>query len=480
MTDDFYLAVELYKRNMYDLIAFTDKDTKQPFRLHNKQVQAVELLNDVYTTFVGYGGAARGGKSALICLDSILSAHAYPKTVNLIGRKKLTLLWETTWQTYLRMLYNFGFVKGVDYTYHENRHELTFHESQSMVLLKNLELKPSDKEGTEYGSLEIWKAYIDQSEHVPMKIIEKIHERVGTHYTCAEYGLKGKVFESFNPSPNHTKRRYWIPFKNNQEKETVKFVRSLPSDNPGQEAKRWLKEKERDRKDGAMTLVEYNKQVKGDFDYDDDPTAMLNYEDIFNIWHNNHINLNHQDKCIICDVARYGSDEAIITVWYGLVIYEYHIFPISSTVRIQNCINAMRQKHGIPKTRALADEDGVGGGVVDNCGIIGYKNNGSPTDKAYNNIKDQCGYELVKWIKEIYFQAETSEDLKQDIEEQLQQLKTFQSEKDNKLRTLPKEKIKENIGKSPDWKDVFEMRMFFKLVNPTALANILKKAEMYI
>jgi hypothetical protein len=35
--------------------------------------------------------------------------------------------------------------------------------------------------------------------------------------------------------------------------------------------------------------------------------------------------------------------------------------------------------------------------------------------------------------------------------------------KDGKLRILPKEKIKEHIGRSPDWLDVFIMRIYFKL-----------------
>lgn len=49
------------------------------------------------------------------------------------------------------------------------------------------------------------------------------------------------------------------------------------------------------------------------------------------------------------------------------------------------------------------------------------------------------------------------------IKEELQMLKTFDVDKDNKLRILPKEKIKELIGRSPDWLDVFIMRMYYEL-----------------
>jgi len=45
---------------------------------------------------------------------------------------------------------------------------------------------------------------------------------------------------------------------------------------------------------------------------------------------------------------------------------------------------------------------------------------------------------------------------------ELSMLRTFDADKDGKLRIMPKEKIKEYIGRSPDWLDVFIMRMYFE------------------
>ena len=115
MTDEFLRNVELYKRGMYEHMYFTDKITKQGFSFHPKQIKTIQYLNDDEVSYVGYGGAARGGKSALIALDAIFCAYAYPECANLIGRKNLTTLWETTWKTLLRMLNNFEFVEGVDF-----------------------------------------------------------------------------------------------------------------------------------------------------------------------------------------------------------------------------------------------------------------------------------------------------------------------------------------------------------------------------
>lgn len=474
MTDEFLRNVELYKRGLYDYIFFTDKITNQGFKFHKKQIQTIEYLNDPTTTYIGYGGAARGGKSAIISIDSLFCAYAYPECANLIGRKNLTTLWETTWKTLLRHLNNFGFKEGVDFKYNGQRHELTF-ENKSLIIAKNLELKPSDTEATEFGSLEILRAYVDQSEHVSIKIIEKVGERAGSHFTAAQYGLKGKVLEAFNPSGSHVKRRYWTPFKANTEKDTRKFVRALPTDNPGREAIEWVKQKEADYNDGTMSLVEYQKQIKGNFDYDDDPNVLCSYDKIISLFKNNHLS-KEGDRFITADIARLGSDKAIIAVWYGWVIVEFVVFDVSKTTDIQSAIKALRIKHQIPNIHCIADEDGVGGGVVDNLDIIGFVNGSRPIRESvgenkeipeYKNLKTQCGYKLAEKINKfgINIDAELNDSEKQQITEEIDQLRSYKLDDDGKLRLKPKKEIKEDLGRSPDWLDTLLMRIYFDL-NP--------------
>jgi phage terminase large subunit len=47
---------------------------------------------------------------------------------------------------------------------------------------------------------------------------------------------------------------------------------------------------------------------------------------------------------------------------------------------------------------------------------------------------------------------------------ELGMLRTHDADKDGKLRIMPKEKIKEYIGRSPDWLDCFIMRMFWETI----------------
>jgi hypothetical protein len=51
---------------------------------------------------------------------------------------------------------------------------------------------------------------------------------------------------------------------------------------------------------------------------------------------------------------------------------------------------------------------------------------------------------------------------KEMITPELRMQRTYDADKDGKLRIMPKEKIKEYIGRSPDWLDCFTMRMFWE------------------
>jgi hypothetical protein len=201
--------------------------------------------------------------------------------------------------------------------------------------------------------------------------------------------------------------------------------------------------------------------LNGNFDYDDDPTSLISYDDILAIYKNSHA--KRGKKYIIADIARYGSDSAIITVWDGLNMIDYSRLDISSTVLLQNIINKYRRQYSVPANNILADEDGVGGGVVDNLKIKGFINQKKAKNRNYQNLKTECAYRLAELIKDINIECDLQQEDKDRINQELGQLKTFDADKDGKLRVLPKSKIKDNIGRSPDWLDIFIMRMYYEL-----------------
>jgi hypothetical protein len=87
----------------------------------------------------------------------------------------------------------------------------------------------------------------------------------------------------------------------------------------------------------------------------------------------------------------------------------------------------------------------------------------------YANLKSQCYFKLVELIKsnKIYVKFE-NETVKEKLVQELEQVKRKDIDKDNKLRVLDKETVKENIGRSPDLSDCMMMRMVFELVKNEA------------
>jgi len=204
----FYTNVDLYKRGKYELITYYDRQSNEIVRLHPKQVQALKYFNDPDTKYIGYGGSARGGKTILGDLAILLECYAYPGTRYLLARKELKNLLQTSWKTMLRLFSNFDIQKDVDFVHDKQRNEVRFLGPGSEIILFDARYEPSDPDITRLGSMEITKAFIDQSEQIYMKVVEKIGERVGTHMNL-KYDLKGKVLEGFNPAQTHVYRRYY-------------------------------------------------------------------------------------------------------------------------------------------------------------------------------------------------------------------------------------------------------------------------------
>ena len=436
--------------------------------LTNKQTLALNLLTDNVTKWLGYGGAAGGGKTILGCYWQSVCSTVLPESRWFIGRDSLT-------ETRESVLYTFRKLSKIlnlnNWRYNDNH---IYFDSGSTIDFLDLSFQPNkDPLYERFGSLEYTGGWIEEAGQVHPQAFEILKTRVN-RWNNTDYGMLGKILVTFNPRKNWVDTMFYRPYKNGTLDKCTKFIKAVSGDNP------YLDEAYIENLNNIKDKSTRERLLNGNFDYDDDPTSLISYEDIMNIWTNIHVIMNHQDKCITCDVARFGSDRARIMVWYGMMVYEVYSFDISKTTEIQNCINSLRVKHSIPASRCIADEDGVGGGVVDNCGIIGFTNNGKPFNKAYNSLKDECGYMLAECIKQISFTADISEADKEMVEQELAQLKTYDADKDSKLRLLPKAKIKQNIGHSPDWLDNFIMRMYFKISNPLVKQQIYNQALKYV
>ena len=210
--------------------------------------------------------------------------------------------------------------------------------------------------------------------------------------------------------------------------------------------------------------VKRERLLKGNWEYDDNPNALCSHDDILAIF-GNELSIRNGKNYITGDIARFGADYARLCVWDGWTVIDLACFQISKMTDIQTWIDTKRKKYRIPKYRCIVDEDGVGGGVVDNCDIQGFVNNSSPFGgENYKNLQTQCGYKLAEHINSHELGIEdglVSESEKEEITNELEQLQTWKMDSDGKLMLKPKSEIKEDIGRSPDWRDMFLMRSWF-------------------
>ena len=470
--DYFAFCAELYKRGEYKEMYWQDDQIGEEISLSTKQCRALKLLNDKTTKWVGYGGAARGGKSLILCIWLLFSCYLYPGTAWIMGRLELVNLKKTTLVTFLRLLKNFGFVEDLDYTISYSSNIIQF-SNGSKILLWDTKFKPSDKLSTRYGSLEITGAAIDESNETALKIIKMIGMRVGSLLNF-KYDLFEKVLECFNPDKNHVNLRYWLPFKKSRESQTKKFVRALPSDNPGKEAKVWLEGKIRDYKSGEITEAEYQRLIKGNFDYDDNPLKLIKQAAALSVFTNTHVPIDFLNKYMTTDIAMHGSDHFVLGIWYGRVLMQFYRIPITGGKYIVDFIKDLLKSHDIPEEHLCYDADGLGsylgkkGGYFPNAlAFNGASNSKRIKKENYVNLKAICGHYFANRVNrfEYWYKAIQDDEMQEQVTLEFGVLEGTGMDGDDKKTGINKKEEQKKMldGKSPDILDMSMMREAFEI-----------------
>jgi hypothetical protein len=420
-----------------------------------KQENAVYFLKDRITKEVLYGGAAGGGKSALGVLWLIEQCQTYPATRWLMGRSKLKTLKETTLNTFFELTSNLKLSNS--YNYNSQTGVITW-TNGSEILLKDLYSYPADPNFDSLGSLEITGAFIDECNQISFKAWQIVTSRI--RYKLNEYNLTPKILGTCNPAKNWTYSKFYLPTAAGSINETRKFIQSLPTDNPNLPLS-YL--------DSLLALDENSKQrlYYGNWEFDNDPARLIDFDKIQNIFTNDFVDAG--DMYISADIARYGSDKMVILVWSGFRVIEIFTLDKSSITETAEAIKSLMNKHRVPLSNVIADEDGVGGGVVDIVRCKGFVNNSKALKEEnnnveYQNLKTQCYYKLAELIQanKLFIDCNNA-DVQDIITKELEQVKRDKIDQDGKLRILPKEKVKELIGHSPDYSDALAMRFYFDL-----------------
>jgi phage terminase large subunit len=406
------------------------------------QEQAIEYLFDKTTTEILFGGAAGGGKSWVGCSWLILMCLKYPKTRYLMGRSKLDSLKKTTFNTFLEVCETWNLKAGKHYNFNGGSNIVSFY-NKSEIILKDLFLYPSDRNFDNLGSLEITGAFIDEANQITEKAKNIVASRM--RYKLDEFNLIPKLLMTCNPAKNWVYTQYYRPSKEGKQKTHRKFIQSLVDDN--EYISKYYKTQ-------LQTLDELSKQrlLFGNWEYDA----------IINMFEQKGVN---GEKYITCDVARFGSDRTVIMVWEGLHITYIRTLLKSAVNDVVDEIRQLQQEHQINLRNIIVDEDGVGGGVKDYLRCQGFVNNARPIKKEnYQNLKTQCYYKLADLINKGQIGITCNDvNVKNNIIEECEQIRTKDADKDNKLQIIPKDTIKDILGRSPDYADALAMRMYYEV-----------------
>lgn len=451
------VRAQLFKNGNFDFVV-KGKDEFGHDVEHSKQREALQILtSNKYNKFL-YGGGAGSAKTWTGATWMLFMCINYPEIRCFVARNELKDVVESVYVTFQKVCKEYGFT---DYKFNAVKNFIQFGNGSNINFIE-IKYKPSDPEFQDLGSTEYTLGWIEEGGEVNEMGARVLATRTGRHLNT-KYGLKGVVFITCNPAQNWLKLDFYDKWIKNELGPKLKYLPALITDNPF--APKDYVESLRELSKTSTSL--YHRLFKGDWNYVDSPDALVDRDMLDAIFDNDQV--PEGVMYLTADVARYGSDKAVICVWSGWRLKEMITLDISKTTDIEHVIRNMRFKYRMAKTRCIADSDGVGGGVVDGAGIKAFINNARPikekgSDQNYRNLQVQCLYKLAERINDggLYVECDVSNDEKLKIIEELFQIQS-RNRNDRKLDCKPKSEIKQDIGRSPDYRDAFLMRSWFDL-----------------
>ena len=395
---------------------------------------------------------------------------AYPDTRWAVARKELKNLRKTTIKTLFKVFQSHNLKDGIDYTYNKKEEEITFVNSSQIIFIA-LGHQPSDPLYLNLGGLEITGGVIEESNEVNITAIQIFHSRCG-NWNNKKYDIKPILLHSFNPDKGHVYHRLYKPWKMNKLPKERAFIPALPIHNPYVEPAWFKMIKTADK-------ITKERLLYGNFEYEDDPTRKFDTDALSDMFYMKP--LVGMDKYMTVDIARMGKDSTVIMLWKGFYLYKVIVKQRQGTNITEDLINYWALREGIPRSHIVADEDGVGGGVIDHLpGINGFVNGSSAFKKKilkdahgnnlkmpenFGNLKTQCYFASANSVNknEVGIYDTIPEKIKELLIEDLEQIKEADPHKEKKIYIISKEKIKEKLGRSTDYGDAFMMRWFFEV-----------------
>lgn len=191
---------------------------------------------------------------------------------------------------------------------------------------------------------------------------------------------------------------------------------------------------------------------------------LISYGSINDLFTNNHV--KDGTMYITADIALHGSDTFVLFVWSGFKVVHCKIIDKCDADEVEKVIKDTAEKWKVGRSNIAYDADGLGSFLRGYLkGAIPFNNGSSPIGGTnYKNLKSQCIYKMAELVeaKEVFIDCEIP---RTTFIQELECMQSYDLDKEGKIQALPKIKIKELIGRSPDLLDAFIIRARFELKN---------------
>lgn len=191
---------------------------------------------------------------------------------------------------------------------------------------------------------------------------------------------------------------------------------------------------------------------------------LISFSTINSFWTNTFV--EEGKRYITADIALHGSDKFVIIVWSGWRIIHYESTDKIEAPEVEKRLKELAERFNVQRNSITYDADGLGSflrGYL--AGATPFNNGSKPIGEGnYKNLKSQCGYEFAKHcnLNGIFIDS-NSNIPKGEVVKELECLQSYALDNDGKMQIMPKAKIKEIIGHSPDILDALIMRMIFEV-----------------
>lgn len=258
------------------------------------------------TREVFFGGSAGGGKTWLICESRLFNALRYPGYKSFIGRAELKRLLQSTYVTWIKVC-NFHKIPKDEWKLDGQLNVIRFRNGSAVDLL-DLKYHPvEDPLYERFGSLEYSDGAIEEAGEVHPLAHEVLRSRL-SRWKNKELKINPSLLMTGNPKKNWTYHLFYKPWKEKRLPPECRFIQALFKDNP------YGEESYGANLDRIKDEVMRARLRDGKWEYESDPGALMEYEDISDLF-TNAISTDDEesaDRYMTVDVARYGEDKTAI------------------------------------------------------------------------------------------------------------------------------------------------------------------------